>query len=293
MKTFKTRSGAMKRDNAAGNDPGSCIVSISTPPPYLLLLNIKKIDNCIQDANGICSGTASVAYLDFDNPFDVDIVFSKSSFTSNDLDNIGNNIGNYNNIKSINVLNKVEYSVTYKETVTKTITNNSGLPSENDILVKYTIKENKNNVLNDFEKIRKTNKQIFFDAFDRLARYKIYTYEGKVEILRDSAPEAPVAPGPDFSNQDLKGRDFTGAILTGANFTGANLTGANLTGAILTGANLSGAILTGANLTGAILRSANLKGANFTNANLTGAILKGADLTGANLTGADLTGAIR
>jgi hypothetical protein len=177
MKTFKTRSGAMKRDNAIGNDAGSCIVSISTPPPYLLL-NIKKIDNCIQDANGICSGTASVAHLDIYNPFDVDIVVYKMSFTSNDL----NNIGNYKNIKKINVLNEVKYSVTYKGTITNNIVslNTSGLPSENDIYIKYTIKEDNKDVLKELDIIINTNKQILFDT--RIQRYRIYSDEGKVQI---------------------------------------------------------------------------------------------------------------
>ena len=192
MKTFKTRSSAMRRafsesaDIESVDNYGSFNFSINliSPPPYLLL-NINKIDKCIEDDLDICLGTASVAYLDFDfdNPFDVDIFFSKSSFTSNDL----GKIGNYNNITAINVLNEVKYSVTYKETITNNIvsSNTTGLPSEDDMYIKYTINEKNDTVLNKLDKIRETNKQVLVNknntSQDR-REYLIFTDKGKVQI---------------------------------------------------------------------------------------------------------------
>jgi hypothetical protein len=167
MKTFKTRSGAMKRDNAIRIDTGSCIVSISTPPNYILFLDEINYA-CQEDANGICLGTASVAYFSYDSGQmqNIYILFSKSSFTSNDLDKIGN-------IISIFILGKL-YTVKYKGIIS-------------NIYIKYTINEPKDTVLENLDRIRETNKQVVVEKNNTTQGdrgfYQIFTDKGKVRIL--------------------------------------------------------------------------------------------------------------
>jgi len=171
-------------DFAYGSSNYSINPSSSSPSNYILNLN-KISKNCEEYPVGsgiICRDTISAAYFSYGTG-QMYILFDKSAFS----DDLGK-IGNYKNITAINVLNEVKYSVTYKETITKIspVSNTSGLPSEDDMYIKYTINENKDTVINKLNKIRETNKQVWVDKNDTSQGdqgfYLIFTDKGKVQI---------------------------------------------------------------------------------------------------------------
>ena len=116
MKTFKTRSSAMRRVNESTTDNtySSSTVFISSPittplPPPIYILILDKINyNCIEDRldfGTICRGTIFAAYF-FYLSQNIDILLNKSAFTSDKFDN-------YNNVIAIFILDKL-YTVEYK-----------------------------------------------------------------------------------------------------------------------------------------------------------------------------------
>jgi hypothetical protein len=181
MKTFKTRSSVMNRVVVESmNNYGSYTVSVISPPSppslpsssYILFLDKINYD-CIEDRLGYgtgtyCRYTSSAAYFSYLSQ-NIDILFNKSAFTSDDLDKFGN----YNNIIAIFMLDKL-YTVEYKEIIS-------------NMYIKYTINEPKDTVLENLDRIRETNKQVVVDKNntnngDR-GFYQIFTEKGKVRVL--------------------------------------------------------------------------------------------------------------
>ena len=164
MKTFKTRSSAMRRVNESTTDNtyNSSIVSINSSPSssssssssssYILFLD-KITYNCIEDGT-ICMGTGSAAYFYYLSQ-NIDINFNKIAFTSD-------NFYNYKDVIAIFILDKL-YTVEYK-----------GI---SDLYITYTINGLKNTVLDNLDRISKTNKQV---AQDYRGFYQIFTDKGKV-----------------------------------------------------------------------------------------------------------------
>ena len=167
MKTFKTRSGRLRRVNKSTdiNNPSTITTLASTSsssPTYIL--NFEKINNCDRfyspevNLPGVCEGAVSTGYFEYlsgPNSDNSDIYYNISNNVT--LNNIINmkEYGNYDNIKQMSILNEIAYSIEYDSNKTALM---------NGDYISYKIKnENKNTVLNKIDTLRlDKNNQIVY-----------------------------------------------------------------------------------------------------------------------------------
>ena len=189
MKTFKTRSGRLRRVNKSTdiNDPSTIITlaSINTSSSYILYF--EKINKCDRlyspedNLPGVCYGAVTTGYFEYlsgPNSDNSDIYYNISNnVTVNNVTNM-KDYGNYDNIKKMNILNEITYSIEY----------DSNKTDENHI--SYKIKnENKNTVLNKLVTLisEKNNQIVKQDKFYDRGFYQIFTDEAKanVSVIRE------------------------------------------------------------------------------------------------------------
>lgn len=175
MKTFKTRSGAMKSVNKSMTPmdyiTSYSVVNILSSPPPSYTLYLEKINNCdtyyppdYLHLSGLCYSAGSIGYFEFRDS-DPCISISPTSLRK-DLEYFND----YKKITKINILDEITYSITY----------NPKTDSIDSYWIIYTINdETIDTVRNNIVRISEKNSQV--KEINGL--YQIFTDGGKGSVL--------------------------------------------------------------------------------------------------------------
>ena len=194
MKTFKTRSGAMKRANKSVDGNASIVVNLSSSPPPTYTLLFEKVNDCNKcylpnsdpnsDYSGLCCYTVTIATFDYkpdpDTNIYINVYFNLNNESKIFLENSENVAFNeYDKITKINILNEFTYSVKY---------NSKKIESTSTKISYIIINEEKNTVLKNLDtliikgQILKNNLSYYDKGF-----YQILTSNGngsvRMEVL--------------------------------------------------------------------------------------------------------------
>lgn len=162
MKTFKTRSGAMKHVNKSIKSmDNSCAITSISPPSYTLYLD--KINDC-DDCERLTPDQIGYLYYnsaDLNTTMDINIFNYPDCFTKDSKP-----FNDYDKITKVNILNEITYSITYNP------------EKSGEAFITYTINENKDEVFNKMLSLSKTNSsQVIIQEINDTPFVDIFTYK--------------------------------------------------------------------------------------------------------------------